>query len=75
MRNQRFMVDGVHVVPAYGTGAPKLHTIPQAPYGLDESEMEKTGARSKIMGWDGREWGWMEESGIGWKRVVLDGRE
>ena len=68
-------MDGVHVLPAHGTGAPELHTIPQAPYGLDESEMEKTAARSKIMGWDGREWGWMEESAVEWKRVECNGRE
>ena len=34
--------EGVHVLPAHDTGAPELHTIPQVPYGLDESEMEKT---------------------------------
>ena len=43
-------MDGVHALPAHGTGAPELHAFPQAPYGLGESEMEKTGARSKIMG-------------------------
>ena len=68
MRNRRYMVVGVYVLPAYGAGVPELHTVPQAPYGL-ESEMEKTGARSKIIGSDGREWGWMEESEVGWKRV------
>ena len=54
------MVDEPHVLPAHGTGAPELHTIPQAPYGLDESDMEKTGARSKIMRWGEREWGGRE---------------
>ena len=60
MRNHGYMVDEPHVLPAHGTGAPELHTIPQAPYGLDESDTEKTGARSKLMRWGGREWGGRE---------------